>query len=289
MRAATLETYSAAYDTLRTRHPRVAGNIFLHAARLAQMFNSKKCLLETTETSLFLLVPRHMFHDLLFLTADAASLPEALGTWLPDWPETAPLRVSVIGREPEAGAMAGEFETAGFSLVKKLLRMRLELPDEKLLQAMRPFAEEVRDLLGFAQPGDEAEILDILRESFDPMGDNLPELEEIRECINKRGIAVARKDGRILSLHYFGVQSGVHHSFYDVTRREYRGGTGFFMALAVFVHDELAARGIRCSRSLGWRDAARKKLLRHAQKSNQTPDGIVIYNMRWPAGAPALA
>lgn len=280
MRAATLETYSAAYDALRSRHPRLTGNIFLDAPRLGSLFGSKRCLLENTENALFLLVPRHSFHDLLFLTGDARALPAALHAWLPAWPEADPFRVSVIGREPDTGALAALFEAAGFGLVKKLLRTRIRLPEGKILAAMRPFAEEVRDLLGYARPGDEEEILEILRESFDPMGDNLPELEEISERIADRGIAVVRKDGKILSLNYFGIQGGVLHSFYDVTRKEYRGGNGFFMALSVFVHDELEARGVDYARSLGWRDAAQKKLLRHAQKNNQLPDGIVIYNMR---------
>lgn len=283
MRAATLETYSAAYDALHERYPRLTGNIFLDATRLAALFTSKHCLLEETENALFVLVPRHSFHDLLFLTGDEEGLSPALQAWLPAWPEGAPLRVSVIGREPVAGALAAQFEAADFGLVKKLLRTRLKLPEEKILAAMRPFAEEVRELLGYARHGDEEEILEILRESFDPMGDNLPELAEISERIDDRGIAVVRKDGKILSLNYFGVQSGVLHSFYDVTRKEYRGGNGFFMALAIFVHDELKARGINCGRSLGWRDAAQKKLIRHAKKSNQNADGIVIYNMGRPA------
>lgn len=289
MGAATLETYSAAYDALRARHPRLAGNIFLDAPRLEALFSAKPCLLEETESALFLLVPRHSFHDVLFLTGDAAALPTALGAWLPAWPEAAPLRVSVIGREPEAGGVAEKFGAAGFGLVKKLLRTRIRLPDEKILAAMRPFAEEVRDFLGYARHGDEEEILEILRDSFDPMGDNLPELAEISERIDDRGIAVVRKEGKILSLNYFAIQSGVLHSFYDVTRKEYRGGNGFFMALAVFVHDELAARGVSCARSLGWRDAAQKKLIRHAKKSNQEPDGIVIYNMRRPAAGASPA
>lgn len=280
MRAATLEAYSAAHDALRARHPRVAGNIFLDASRLAELFSAKRCLLEETESALFVLVPRHSFHDLLFLTGDAKALPAALHAWLPAWPEPAPLRVSVIGREPDTGALAARFEQAGFDLVKKLLRTHIRLPEGKILAAMRPFAEEVRDLLGYARPGDEEEILEILRESFDPMGDNLPELEEISERIADRGIAVVRKDGRILALNYFGIKSGVLHSFYDVTRVEYRGGSGLFMALAVFVRDELDARGFDCARCLGWRDAAQKRLLRHALKNNQRPDGIVIYNMR---------
>lgn len=289
MRAATLETYSEAYDALRARHPRLAGNIFMDAPRLEALFSAKPCLLEETESALFLLVPRHSFHDLLFLTGDATALPAALESWLPAWPGARPLRVSVIGREPEAGDTAGKFGTAGFGLVKKLLRTRLKRPDEKILAAMRPFAEEVRDFLGYARHGDEEEILEILRDSFDPMGDNLPELAEISERIDDGGIAVVRKDGRILSLNYFAIQSGVLHSFYDVTRKEYRGGNGFFMALAVFVHDELTARGVNCARSLGWRDAAQKKLIRHAKKSNQAADGIVIYNMRRPASSASPA
>lgn len=286
MRPATLEAYSAAHDALKSRYPRLSGNIFLDASRLEAAFKSRPCLLHEGEKSLFLLLPRHSFHDVLYLTGDAASIPGELAECLGAWTGSSHLRVSVIGREPEAGAMAAQFQNAGFSPLKKLLRTRLRLPDDNIRAAMRPFAEEVRDFLGYARPGDEEEILEILRESFDPMGDNLPEPGEIRESIDEGGVAVVRKDGKILSLKYFTVQGGVLHSLYDVTREEYRGGNGYFMALAVFVQDELEARGIRCTRSLGWRNAEQKKLLRHAKKSNEQPDGIVIYNMCRPGASP---
>lgn len=289
MRTATLETYSAAHDALKSRHPRLSGNIFMDAPRLEAAFTSKRCLLHESDNSLFLLIPRHSFHDVLYLTGDAGRLPGELAGCLADWPVEQALRVSVIGREPEAGAMAAQFQKAGFFPLKKLLRTRLRLPEANILAAMRPFAEEMRDQLGYARHGDEAEILEILRESFDPMGDNLPELAEISERIDEGCVAVLRQGGKILSLKYFTVQGGVLHSLYDVTRKEYRGGNGFFMALAVFVQEELEARGVNCARSLGWRDATQKKLLRHAKKSNQHADGIVIYNMRWPSASPLPA
>lgn len=283
MRAATLETYSTAYDALRSRYPGLWGNIFLDVAKLEKMFKSKECQLEETETSLFLLIPRHSFYDLLFLTGDCQSLPLALETWLSSWPKDKPIRVSVIARDPEGGELAAQFEKAGFSLVKKLMRTKLKPPKEKILQAMRPFAEESRDLLGYARHGDEQEILEILLDAFDPMGDNLPELQEISERIDDKGIAVVRKGGKILSLNYFAVHSGVFHGIYDVTRKEYRGGNGYFMALAAFVHDDLEARGVRCAQSFGWRDVTKKKLVKHAEKSEQAPDGIMVYYLRWPA------
>lgn len=289
MHTATLETYSRAYDALKSRRPRLSGNIFLDASRLESAFKNRPCLLHEADNCLFLFLPRHSFHDVLYLTGDAACVPVELGDCLTQWPGEKPLRVSVIGREPEAANLAAQFEKTGFGLIKKLLRTRLRLPDANIRAAMRPFAEELRDLLGYARIGDEEEILDILRGSFDTVGDNLPEPAEVRERIEEGGIAVLRQDGKILSLKYFTVQGGVLHSLYDVTRKEYRGGNGFFMALAVFVQDELEARGINCTRSLGWRNAEQKKLLRHARKSNEQPDGIVIYNMWRPGALPAPA
>ena len=283
MRVATLEAYSTAYDALKGRYPVLWGNIFLDAAKLDKIFKSKECLLEETENSLFLLIPRHEFYDLLFLTGDCQHFPEALEIWLAAWPKDRPIRASVIGREPDSGDLAAQFEKSGFVLIKKLMRTKLKPPKEKILAAMRPFAEEARDLLGYARHGDEEEILEILQDAFDPMGDNLPEIQEISERIDEKGIAVIRKDGRILSLNYFAVHSGVFHGIYDVTRKEHRGGNGYFMALASFVHDDLDARGIRCAQSFGWRDVTKKKLVKHAEKSDQAADGIMVYYLRWPA------
>ena len=282
MQAATFEDFSVAYDALKTNARGTVSNIFLNRYNLCELTESKHCLQYVTENSIFLLIPTHdIYYDLLYISKDKESMSTSLAKLLSEYRSALPMRCSIVGKEPLAGELSQLFEKKGFRLIKKLLRMRLAEPETKILEAMRPYAEEYRGQISFAHEKDAEEILSILLDNFDPAGDNLPELQSIREHIASKNIAVLKKDGKIVSLHYFSVQNSTLHALYDVTRKEYRGGNGFFMALAVFVHDYFLAQGKRHTRLLGWRDAARQKLLKHARKSNQIPDGVVIYNMLW--------
>lgn len=294
MRVTTFERFSAAYDALKANMRCTVSNIFLDRDNLCELIKSKHCFQYPTENSIFLLIPMHdKYYDLLYMAKDKNSVSESLAKLLSEYSGALPVRCSIIGKEPVVGELAQLFEVNGFMLTKKLLRMRIAEPDAKILEAMRPYAEEYRGKMSFAANEDAEEILSILLDNFDPVGDNVPELQDIREHIAQKSIVVLRLDNKIVSLQYWVVQHNSLHALYDVTRKEYRGANGFFMALAVFVHDHFLAEGKRHARLLGWRDATQTKLLKHAKKSNQTPDGVVIYNMLWTPGdernAPAEA
>lgn len=282
MQAATFESYCAAYDALKTNMRCTISNIFLDRHSLYESIKNKHCLQYAAENSIFLLIPTHdIYYDCLYLSKNKENLTTDIAKLLSRYSVAMPIRCSIIGKEPLAGELSQIFEKKNFVLIKKLLRMELAKSESKILEAMRSFANEYRGQMSFAHEEDAEEILSILLDNFDPVGDNIPELQNIREHIAKKNIAVLRQDGKIVSLHYFLVQHSTLHALYDVTRKEYRGGNGFFMALAVFVHDYFLAQGKRYTRLLGWRDAAKQKLLKHARKSNQSSDGVVIYNMLW--------
>ena len=277
-----LNQYAACYARIKAGAPAFVSNIFQNAEELAAIFINKPCKLVANDQFLFIFIPRHdSFYELLFACASPEIMGEAVKNIRAIFPVAMPIRVSLAGREPSVGNLATIFLENGFTLAKKLLRTRLGLPSESIRQAMAIFAQEHSPYLGFAKSGDEGEIMEILKQSFDPIGDNLPEIDEIRERIAKRQIAVLRKDHAILSLRYYSLSStNILHSYYDVTRPEYRGGNGYFMALCHFVQETLGQGGIHVKRALGWREEAKKKLVKHAKKSNEQPDGIVIYNLR---------
>lgn len=285
MQHATFERFSAMYDGLKTRCRCSLCNLFWDSHALRELLEKKTCFLHVEEQSLFLLVPTHSaYHDCFYMGKDVAALEAGLTKVLTQYQDTLPVRASVIGREAETAEIAALLQRQGFTLLKKLLRFRLNRPRENILEIMRPYAEEYREHLTFAAEKNAEEILEILSENFDLMGDNLPELDDIRKRIAKKEVAVLRQDGQIAALQYFSIQRGTLHSLYDVTRKEYRGGNGFFMGLAFFVHTHLQAQGRQYQRVLGWRDAAKQKLVKHAKKSDQHPDGIVIHNMLWTPG-----
>lgn len=278
MQHATLTNYFSAHDALKAYCRCKFSNIFLDSATLEKLLAEKTCFLHMTDGALFLFIPMHeLFYDCLYIAADEILLDEGLKTICAEQELALDIRVSIIGKEPGAGVQAELFQRHGFSLSKKLLRTRLEEVPKKIVDAMRPFAEEYRGCASFAVQEDAEEISALLKENFDPVGDNLPELAAIRENIARQQVAVLRQDGRIAALHYFQRQHNTLHALYDVTRKEYRR-KGLFMALAMFMHEYFMASK-KCTRALGWRDATQERLVRYAKKSNQNHDGVCIYNL----------
>lgn len=285
MTHATIDTFSVAHDSLKLRHRCKLTNIFLDSTSLQEVLSERHCLQYNTDKALFLLVPRHnSYYDCLYMAVDGLALKKGIDAVLSNYHSEMSIRGAVIGKEPQALEIAEIFHDLGFRLTKRLLRMQLGAPAQKILDAMRPFADENRDSMSFATPDDAEEILEILKDNFDLVADNLPELSVIRDNIVKKQVAILRRDNKIASLHYFHIYNSTLHSLYDVTRKEYRK-EGFFMALAIFINEYFSGQSKKSMRAFGWRDATNQKLVKHAKKSNQNSDGVIIYNMLWkPSG-----
>ena len=284
MQHATFSLYSAAYDALKARRRCALSNIFQDRESLEQLLTQKDCLLFPTEGCLFLFVPFHgVCHDCLYLAADIPALENGLTSCLAHAELPAPVRVSVIGKEPLAGMQTRVFQHQGFTLRKELLRTRLKKPDPRIIEAMRALAgNALLKEISFAVAGEEEEILAMLLSEFDIVGDNLPELATIREDIAKRHIAVLRRNGRIASLHYFQRHRNTLHALYDVTRKEFRREQ-MFTAISLFVLDTFEKEEGKPVRAFGWRDISKKRLVRHARKNDQEMDGVHIYNLLYPS------
>lgn len=286
MKHATFSLFSQEYDALKARHRCTLSNIFQDRESLENLFTKKDCLLFPTEGCLFLFAPFHgVCHDCLYLAADITALEDGLRLCLAHAELPAPVRLSVIGKEPLAGKQAQVFQKQGFTLCKELLRTRLKKPTPRIIEAMRALVEnELLGEISFAVAGDEEEILAMLLEEFNIVGDNLPELATIREDIAKRHIVVLRRNGRIASLHYFQRHRNTLHALYDVTRKEFRREQ-MFTAISLFLYDTFEKEERKAVRIFGWRDISKKRLVRHAQKNNQEMDGIHIYNLLYPSPA----
>ncbi len=83
----------------------------------------------------------------------------------------------------------------------------------------------------------------------------------------------------VIKLFQFIIKNKCHYSLYDVTRKEYRKTFPFF-AILDFEKKYFARKKVEITRSYGWRDSANEKLLKHAIRNFQIPDGVTIYNMR---------
>lgn len=280
MQSSKFQDYIAACDTLKARHRCKLSNIFLDNYGLHQKLTQKDCQLHATSGALFLLIPYHSnaYYDCLYLAADADRLNEGLESLLGNIHLDQDIRASIVAKEPMAGGLAGMFQHQGFELTKKLIRTQSTQAAPARLKAMGMFAEEYQDCMSFAILQDAEEILEILKENFDLVADNIPELEAIRENILQKQVVVLRQDGKIASLRYFRFINNTYHGLYEVTREEYRNGA-FYMALMFFAFEHFEALGKQNVRSLGWVDASREKLWKHYQKIDRFADGVVIYNM----------
>lgn len=286
MERANDKNFFAACDALKKRVPLRVSNLFEDPHQLGKKFETSACYFLQTGASIFLITPSHeMLSNLHFLSSSPASLANDLGALVQEAGFPHKARSSVIGREEMCSSIVPILEERGFATRKKLLRMRLGEPDEKILDAMRTLAGDYVKLASFARVEDAEEILALIKDEFDVVGDNIPELDEIRENISKNNVTVLRMDGTIAAMHYFRVDKGISHGYFDITRKDFRGGNGLFFALNIFEREYFKKMGIKINRSLGWREATKTRLVKSSKKTSSFPDGIVIYNMLRQAGA----
>jgi hypothetical protein len=291
MQTASFESFADKVNSLKKNHRRLLSNIFLNAHELQEVMSKKACLFLGTSYSLFLLLPCHnKYYDLLFFSASLESLEDDLQSLLLDFKSiNQPIRASITGKEPAVSELAVVFEICGFVLNKKLARMILQKKQGTVAQAVdeininADINADVDADVDVANKGDAQEILDLLLEEFDLIGDNVPELARIEENIEQRQVAVIRRDCRIAAMHYFEVKNGQCHQLFDVSRKEYRKDF-LVWKFPGFSSSYLAKLDVPINRIFGWRDISNKRLLKIARMHNQVPDGVYISNMLWKPG-----
>lgn len=278
MEKATPSLFQESADAVKRRYAPVIQNIFLDAGALARVLEEKPCKLARQDKSLFLLVPRHeSFYDLLYLSAGPVELAADLHRFLLSSPGLPNLRASVIGKEGQVEPVVEAFARHGFFLGRKIARMRNFVDIHKVEEQIVSLCEEEKCEIGYALPGEEQAVLNLLLEEFDPRSDNLPELGEIAENIRKKQVIVIRDEGKIIALHYYTIQNSMSYGWYDVITRAFRN-KHLYLHMMRFQY-ELWKNRERPVRSYSWRDVNNKRLMALARRSNQLPDGVYIYNM----------
>lgn len=260
------------------------------------IITNKKCISFETEYALFVLTPFHeKYYNIFYMASDIKQLENILNIFIAEYKSSMMVRVSVIGKEPQAGDVAKLFERAGFLLGKRLARMIFkqkeqnidsivsDISSEKISYGKQKGSDqksnEIR-IFQFAVSGDEYEIFEMLQNEFDICDDNIPEVDDIAENVKKKQVVVIRDNGKIVSFHYFELKNNKYYGLYDVTRPEYRSQ---FLVLGIyyFLNNYFSKNKIVINRSYGWRDTANKRLMKFALLNNQIPDGVYIYNMKF--------
>ena len=301
---ANAETVLRAMDVIRGGNGRAPHNIFKNPGELRGLLKKKECLCLRNGKAVLVMIPCHdTYYDVLFIAIDEEALGNIIDEFKREWPAGWPVHVSVIGTEHEAGKIVGIFETAGFSLRKKLARTRqvfnsrCERRNEIYVQMLRQSEQEgsvetdqckPTINVSCAVPGDEKEILSLLLEEFDPLDDTLPELDDIIEHIRKKEIIVARDNGMLVGIHYFEIINSIYYGIYDMIKKSYRK---YLIAFDIgeFRNLLVSEKGITINRYIGWRDTQNRRLMRLSELRGEKCDGVVVYSMKYTTGNPLLA
>lgn len=264
-------------DSLKVNSPLIH-NIFANGHELKDISSRASTHFFYTPTSIFLLNQKHgQWDDILFAAQDEKSLYNGASKLVKRLDQ--PAKVSIIGLDENAQRWADIFTSAGFRLGRKIARMR-NMQDEKELKKKIEESGKNEESLweaDFAKPGEEQAVLDLLLSAFDSRSDNLPELDDIRQNIEKKQVFVIRDQENVVACHYFTKVNNMAFGWYDVTAKKYRHQFLYFYMLKFqykFWENEPEVK-----RSYSWRDANNKRILALAAQSSQVPDGIYIYNM----------
>lgn len=269
-------------DAFRCAHPACIHNFGPEKA----VYLHEHTQVERDENAIFLLAPRHDFHEIIFFVESMNQLPGTLAALIHKSGAEKRYRITLNYQQSdpnEENELVRTLFQSGFVRTKRLARIRAKF-DETRKALCEKLAAPIPYTPEFARLGDEQEILDLLLEEFDPVADNLPTLAEIRENIEKQQVAIIRHEGKILSTHYFTIQNSIYYGWWDITRKEYRGDF-LFLKIELFVSDHFQKNGIRFKRAYGWRDITNKRHKREDKLAGKSWESVFTDYLLWPGEA----
>jgi hypothetical protein len=194
-----VETSEDVYRILQTVKQHARGfvtNFFPSRPKLESWIGRRELSVTTAEAGALFLRRDADFLHLYFFAADLESLRVSLGTLLVSEPGT--IVADILGREDEAGPMAGALAANGFSCYTRLIRLA------RVSAGCPP--EPVQPGVEYALARDAEAITRMLHTSFDRYAEQLPVLEEIRKAVAAQQILVVRNAGGIAGLLFFEVE-----------------------------------------------------------------------------------
>ncbi len=284
MELANLSSLVSSLDAIKAVTPFALSNI-MDYREVCGLVEKKACLFLRRDSAMLLLVPHHdSFYDIFYCAQDTSALKSILADFKNSYDGPYYARISVIGKEAQIIPVSRIFEECGFTLSKKKARTQHKptantVESMTALQSPRSRDDNSGYTVSFAAAGDEEEILSLLLEEFDVCDDDVPELEAIKDSIEKKEIVVSRDNGIMTALNYFKLKNHTCYSWYDVTRKEYRHKFEFF-DLYNYRADYFSRNNIVINRYVGWRNPANRRLMKFAARFNEFPDGIYVHVYR---------
>lgn len=205
---------------------------------------------------------RRQFLHLYFYCMDLRAFETALKNFIKDHSGAAVM--DILDKDDAVSAIKEVLLRVGFHSLMKLRRM-YKMNDSVI--SPKAFSGIV-----FAGKEDTDDIYHILSETFDPNGEQLPDLDELQSAALNRQIIIAREplSGNIAAFMYFERNGGTLHLRFLASRPEYReDGFGLIVYRQCF---EVNADALRC---ILWARDGNIKPNRLYQISGFQYDGLV--------------
>lgn len=262
--------------------------------KIQQISNTKKSFVFVSECSFVFAYPIFDFLELIIFYTDESKFISDL-SFIKDYIHTnqsqiKKLKVSLCDN---AGFENVEINNIlldnGFFVSKKIARFinsetrtkKSNLDSDYMLTLVPDHLRQAE----YAKKEDAKEILECMFKEFDPIGDAIPELNEIEDNIMKRQVVVVRDNsvtlptntqGKIVSFTYFNVINSIYYGLFDYSDKNYRQYFVFFSIQNFMDHIK---REKKLTRSYGWRDLNNKRTTKYALKKKDEADGVVVCNL----------
>ena len=240
-------------------------NFYVDEGRLERWIRKHQAYYYATEQTLLFLRQRRGFWQLYLTSSNAKDLNDCLRKFLSDVHET--VVTDILGDAPvlREALQAGKWQP--YLILQRIVK--LNPPG----QEAKPVADEF-----YARPGEEQQIMDMLAEDIDPLGEQVPDLDEIAERIAAREVLAIRDEatGKLKAFFSFARQGSTVTGRFLVTRRKYREeGWG------VDLSDMYCALHADARRILGWVRADKKRNLKlyelQGYKKDRLRDEVFIF------------
>lgn len=208
-------------NRIKLDNPRTITNFFVSEQRLNDWIANKELYVCAQGDTLWILRGDRGFFHLHYVTPSVEVLQSRVPAFVTIYPDET-FALDVIGRESDINPIVDIFRINNFQDYLYLNRMKKIVKERHVSEESKcPEAE-------FAGTGDIMAVMTLLEASFDKYAEQLPNIKEIEEAIQKNTILIVRKDGAIAGMLYFeltGVTSVLRYWFVDPRYRELKIGS----------------------------------------------------------------
>lgn len=286
IRNCTYDEFSKAVEEISKCKKLIENYQIIDLNKLKHNFEIKECILSISQDSVVVLVPYFDFYELYTYSTDESDLIKTLFNLKEEINENISLKLSFCTKKNIKET--NYYQTLvdfGFTLKKQIARFRADLPtennkkntkllvDKEFIESVVP--EQFRKA-DYARESDAHAILDLLKTEFDPVGDSLPDYDELVENIRKNHVVCIKDKDKVVCVHYYEVVNNIYYGLFDCTDKQYRHNFVYFSIVYFIKTESLKHKYARC---YGWRDITKKRINKFGEQIGQVGDGVMIYNL----------